>query len=106
MSIDLEELRKITLITGRLSEVHIKTFEKSPFIFFDNLEKVEIHYDIKTDERSSSGLSWIKFELYGENLDTQDLLGKRVNALKKTVKSLLWNEIDVIVKYKGEILNE
>jgi len=103
----LEDLKKGVLLTGRLSEVHEKTFRMIPFIFFDEVSKVEISYDIVTDSNGSMpGLgSKIVFTISFKDGYDPDLLDKRVGALRNTVKTTLWSEVEVkVFDGKGKLL--
>lgn len=96
----LSDLKRMTILTGKLSSVHEKTLKSAPFIFFDNIEKVSISYDIKTSsEASLPGLgSKISFTIaFSESPSDDPILEKRTEALKNTVQTLLWKEVEVYI---------
>jgi hypothetical protein len=45
--IDLRELNQGMLISGRLSEVHIYNLKQYPFLVFNNIESIEISYNLE-----------------------------------------------------------
>lgn len=100
----LKDLKKMVILTGRLSEVHEKTLKNAPFIFFDHLKKVEISHDINT-ESGMAGTSRVIFTLSFEEGYEPDLLEYRVKALKNTVHTILWPEVAVgVYDEKGKSL--
>jgi hypothetical protein len=104
----LNDLKRGILLTGRLSEVHVKTLQAVPFIFFDEVGSVSISYDISTDTSGAMpGLgSKIAFVISFKGDYQPDLLKDRVAALKNTVKTILWPEVKVIVEdSKGKNLD-
>lgn len=108
MSIDkfLEDLKKTAILTGRLSDVHEKTLKHAPFIFFDELSKVEISHDITTDSAGGMPMSSrVIFTLSFKEGYEPDLVNQRVQALKNTVHTILWPEVVVSVfDQKGKSL--
>jgi hypothetical protein len=102
----LDDLKKMVLITGRLSDVHEKTLKTAPFIFFDHLEKVEISHDIETNSSGSlPGSSRVMFTLSFKDGYETDLQKERTQALINTVHTILWPEVKVsIFDSKGKSL--
>lgn len=103
MSIDpgiLQDLKKMVILTGEISSVHEKTLKTAPFIFFDDLAEVSLSYDIKTSaDASTPGLgSRISYTLsLPEDISSDPILDKRVDALKKTVQALLWDDVEISI---------
>jgi hypothetical protein len=108
---ELENLRRGVILSGQLSEIHVKTLKMLPFIFFDEVETVEIDYDIKTiKDEPVRGLdpiyndSSIKFTISFKDLEKTDttydidLLDKRLHALTKSVHTLLWPQVSIVVQ--------
>lgn len=95
----LQDLKKIVMLTGQLSEVHVSTLKNSPFIFFDGLKKLELSYDIKVgDTAGMPGMgSKVAFVLHLDKSTPNDFMEKRVSALKKTVHAILWPEVMVSI---------
>lgn len=96
----LDELRKMTLLTGKLSELHIKNMQVYPFAFFDGVKSVEIQYNIETMESAVKDRSYIEFHL---NCKTKKInhLNKRLEAIEKSIHALLWSDIEVSVFING-----
>jgi hypothetical protein len=100
----LDDMRKITIMTGTLSEVHVKNMNMYPFVFFDNVKSVRIEYDIdvKSSENSQSNNSYVVYHLKtkgGKKSITN--LDKRLEALKNSISTLLWSGIKVSVYLNG-----
>lgn len=95
----LSDLRKLVLITGNLSEVHINTLKTAPFIFFDKVKEVQISHNIKAEDSSGMpGLgSQVGFVIFFEEDYSPDLLKERTLALKNTVHTILWPEVSVTI---------
>lgn len=96
----LKDLKLGAILSGRLSETHVKTLQAAPFIFFDNLAEVSISYNLVTNsEASVPGLgSVVKFTmLFQETYKPDAYHDKRVEALVGTVKTLLWPDIDIVI---------
>jgi hypothetical protein len=96
----LKDLKTGAILTGRLSEVHVKTLQTAPFIFFDDLAEVSVSYNLVTDsEALVVGLgSKVKFTLtFKEKYKPDKHHEKRLQALIGTVHTILWPEVEVIV---------
>ena len=96
----LKDLKRGAILTGRLSEVHIKTLQSSPFVFFDGLLEVKVSYNLVTDGSAEvPGLgSTVKFTLdFGSKYEPDQYHEKRLNALFATVHTILWPEVEVVV---------
>lgn len=89
----LDDLRKMVLVTGQLSSVHVNTLRSAPLVFFDNLDHVKISYNIDTENPVSSV---VEFQLvFNSDHIKDDIWEKRVDALKNTVKTILWKDIKI-----------
>jgi hypothetical protein len=96
----LKDLKTGAILTGRLSEVHAKTLQVAPFIFFDDLAEVSVSYNLVTNpEALVPGLgSTVKFTLnFREKYKPDQHHEKRLQALVGTVHTILWPEVEVIV---------
>lgn len=92
----LQDLTKLVMFTGRLSEVHVKNLEAFPFIFFNGVEEAKIEHDISNVKDIPSSISYTLI-LDGEN----DFLEKRYKALESAVISLFWKEIRFKISING-----
>lgn len=108
--VNLEDLKKMVMLTGRLSDIHIKTLQSAPFIYFDDLGSVEIDYEITTDfsEEHRAKNSYVNFKLnFNDRYEPDAHHQNRLLALVKTVQGLLWKEIRVEIKdQEGRDLND
>lgn len=96
----LKDLKRGAILTGRLSDVHVKTLQSAPFIFFDGISEVKISYNLITDPSAQiPGLgSTVKFSLdFGSKYEPDEHHEKRLNALFATVHTILWPEVEVMV---------
>ncbi len=96
----LSDLKKGAILTGRLSEAHVKTLKTAPFVFFDGLKEVSVSYNLVTSgEATVPGLgSTIKFTLnFVDKYEPDQHHEKRYQALVGTVHTILWPEVEVIV---------
>ena len=96
----LKDLKKGAILTGRLSETHVKTLQTAPFIFFDGLVEVKISYNLVTDSKGLvSGLgSTVKFTLdFGSKYEPDQYHKKRIQALVGTVHTILWPEVEIAI---------
>jgi hypothetical protein len=100
----LKDLNKGVILTGRLSEVHVKNLQNYPFIFFEGVESVEISYNIITDPNQSlPGVgSVVRFKIKMDKEKNQSIMEKRLDALKNSVKHILWPSVSVIVVDENE----
>jgi hypothetical protein len=92
----LEDMRKITMLTGEISSVHQNSLTKWPYIIFDDVQNVEIKYDLSQDTWRGFGQNWIQFHITASKNETLDL-EKRCEMLDSWVKDMLWNEIETTV---------
>lgn len=106
---ELQEMRKLTLFSKRLSNWHLKNLNAWPSIAFDKFQKAEIDYSIgdRSDECYINYL--IRFKGDKPPKDFQ----KRCKALEKWVKDLFWADMSFAVKsldgktlYPEEVKNE
>jgi hypothetical protein len=96
----LKDLKKGAILTGRLSEVHVKTLQSAPFVFFDGLLEVQVSYNLVVDGAAEvPGLgSTVKFTLdFGSKYEPDQYHEQRLNALIATVHTILWPGVEVIV---------
>lgn len=95
----LDDLKKGVMLTGRLSEVHVKNLKNYPFIFFEELKSVEMSYNIVTDPTvSAPGTgSFVRYKLDVDVEKNLSYMEKRLQALKGSVQTLLWPSVQVIV---------
>lgn len=94
----LTELAQLTMLTGRISDIHYKNMRNFPFVFFNGVKKVEIEYDIATNKEDRSSVTY-KIDL---DLATNDFMDKRFQALENSIRTLFWKEVVIEVLLNGE----
>lgn len=102
----LDDMRKITMLTGEISSVHQESLQKWPYIVFDDVEGVEVKYDLTKTTMKSAGQNLVEFfitmpkgyEKKGviENFDA------RCRNLVSWVWQMFWVDIKVMVFINGE----
>lgn len=102
MSTVLNDLRNLTVISKKLSEVHFKTLTNFCFIALENIDKVEIDYCIDPSISTFSGSSkgYIKFIIYKKN--ARKTLGNKIrnqydrfSDVKNWTESIFWKDIEI-----------
>ena len=92
-------MRKLTLITGQLSEVQIKNLKMYPLIYFDDVKEVTMSYDIVTDPAAAlpGKGSQILYEIEFNEDANPSMIDKRMMALRSSVQFILWSNVTVVV---------
>jgi hypothetical protein len=97
----LEDLRKITMLTGELSSVHQESLQSWPLILFDDVKNVEIKYDLTKDRIKEVGEGYIYFDIEtNEKYEFKDECEKEIERSKilvDWVRDMFWPEIFVRV---------
>lgn len=98
----VEDMRKLTMLTGQLSSVHEETLYTWPLILFDNIENIEIKYDLTKEYTQEAGEGYViyKLDILPENIPGDDLFYRRCEMLADWVRNMLWNNIKVEVSTK------
>ena len=110
--IPIRDLTKAVLLSGNLSETHVKNLQTYPLIIFNGVEEVETHYDINTDRSTVRETpSFVEYHLTfkkGTRQLKKEELDKRLKYLTDAIATLLWNGIEVRVfnKKTGRKLGE
>lgn len=98
----VEDMRKLTMLTGQLSSVHEETLYTWPLILFDNIENIEIKYDLTKEYTQEAGEGYViyKLDILPENIPGDDLFYRRCEMLADWVRNMLWNDIKVEIETK------
>jgi len=97
----LKDMKKAAVMSGRLSELHVKNIQMYPFVFFDNVTHVDIDYNIDMSQESSQ--SYMNFSLKMKKKPKNILnLDKRMQALRSSIETLLWSGIKISVSINGQ----
>lgn len=98
----VEDMRRLTMLTGQLSSVHEETLYTWPLILFDNIENIEIKYDLTKEYTQEAGEGYViyKLDILPENIPSDDLFYRRCEMLADWVRNMLWNDIKVEIETK------
>lgn len=98
----IEDMRKLTMLTGQLSVVHEETLYTWPLILFDNVQNVEIKYDISKDYTQEVGEGYVIYniDISDDTKYTEEQFAKKSEILTGWVRNMLWNNIKVEVSTK------
>jgi hypothetical protein len=95
--IDLRELNQGMLISGRLSEVHIYNLKQYPFLVFNNIESIEISYNLEPlfDNQDGAYVEYtLKFKSGLKKTDTKKI-EENSKILRNMVQVLLSKKVRV-----------
>ena len=96
----IQDLTKLVMFIGRLSEVHVKNLKAFPFIYFnDHTTSPKLDYSVETTDKTKPTMFSYDLSL---NLEANDQLDKRYKALELAVRSLFWKEVKIEVKIDGK----
>jgi hypothetical protein len=97
----LEDMRKITMLTGEISSVHQESLQKWPYIVFDDVEGVEVKYDLTKATMESAGQNLVEFFIAmpkgHEEKGVIDRFDDRCRNLVSWVWQMFWSDIEVRV---------
>jgi hypothetical protein len=93
----VEDMRKLTILTGQLSSVHEETLYTWPLVLFDNIENIEIKYDLTKEytQRAGEGYVVYRLEISPENVPKEEEFVKLCKILTSWVRDMLWDDIKV-----------
>ena len=106
----LEDMRSITMLTGEISSVHLLNLKNWVFIAFDNVDTVEIDYDLSKAkyvslEGRSSGFINFKITTKDPNYEQQNTKA-RSETLTQWVRSMFWKDINVHIFINNQCVFE
>lgn len=88
----LEDMRKITILTGTISKVHEQSLGKWPYIVFDDVGSLGVDYDLSKKEKNN--MNFVNFYITSSKQEYEDL-DKRCGKLTEWVRDMFWKEVDV-----------
>lgn len=101
----LEDMRKITMLTGEISSVHQESLQKWPYIVFDDVKGVEVKYDLTKATMESAGQNLVEFFITmpkgHEEVGVIDSFDDRCSNLVSWVWQMFWMDIEVKVLING-----
>lgn len=104
---DLKSLNKGMLFAGRLSEIHEKNLKTYPFLVFDHLDTAILDYNLNKwlnasqDNEIIDPEPYVKYILVFETAPPKNF-EELASILKRTVKTFLFKEVEVIVSIGGK----
>lgn len=94
----VDDMRKITMLTGQISTIQETSLKKWCYIAFDDVQEIEIKYDLSKDRFLQTKMGYVDFYIKTTTPDSQqDFLQQRVDRITEWVRDLFWNEIAVSV---------
>jgi hypothetical protein len=120
----VREMAKLTISTNKLNDIQIKNLKMYPFVFFNGVSQATLDYDLGTVREVTEALDKKSMELsydigqanishlrvsYGLVMDeTQDNdhMEKRFEAIEKSVRNLLFDQIKVQVSINSKLVYE
>ena len=96
----IEDMKKITILTREISNIHEQSLKKWPYIVFDNISSVEIKYSLHKDNFEES---FVNFYLTSPQEDV-DNIKKRGDTISSWVRHMFWEDINISVFYNEKEL--
>jgi hypothetical protein len=98
----VEDMRKLTMLTGQLSMAHEESLYAWALILFNDVENVEIKYDLTKDYTKEVGEGYVIYNLDipVDKIPKEEEFHKRCEILARWVRDMFWNEIKVEVQTK------
>ncbi|HEY5235634.1 MAG TPA: hypothetical protein VIJ14_05610 [Rhabdochlamydiaceae bacterium] len=93
----IQDLTKLVLFSGRISEVHVRNLKSFPWIFFNFVKECHLDYGFAKAKEEESFVHY-RLNIEGDN----DGLPKRYQALESAVRSLFWKEVKVKVSINDQ----
>ena len=93
----ISELNSLGILSGTLSEVHVKNLQVFPFIYFNGISEAKLDYDVV---QSKDNNSYVHYDLTLNQ--TNDHLDKRFAGLEAALRALFWKEIQLKLTINGE----
>jgi hypothetical protein len=100
----VEDMRKLTMLTGQLSSIHEETLYAWPLILFDGVQNIEIKYDLTKEYTQEVGEGYVIYNLdiSDDNILKEEDFHKRCEILTGWVRDMFWNNIKVEVETKTQ----
>lgn len=118
----VREMAKLTLLTNKLNPIQEKNLKMYPLVFFNSIKSAKMEFDLSNDvmvdeivddKKAEVNYKFNKAETkhlhvtyyleIDENSKDNAYMEKRYEALEKSVRNLLWQEIKVKVYINGNL---
>lgn len=113
------EMARLSMLTDRISEVHIKNLQMYPFVFFENVTSVKIDYDLSNklgvDTKEDTKNADIEYSIDSAktnhlrvsyrltlNEKSNDNLERRFAAIEESTRTLFWKQVSVEVYFNDK----
>ena len=103
----LDDMRKITMLTGEISSVHEQSLKQWPYVALESVQHAEIKYDLTKDLTQETGEGYVHFDVKSALLNEEHpKIKDRCDVLTEWVRDMFWKEIKVIVSLNDTIVYE
>jgi len=93
----MEDMKKITMLTGEISSIHELNLKNWIFVAFDGVQELEIKYDLTKDRTKETGEGFVEFYLKVKTDTENNMLKQRCETLTGWVRNMFWKEIKIKV---------
>lgn len=103
----LKDLNMGMIMTGQLSEIHLKNMKTYPFIFFDNIDEIQMGFDIIVDPANvvPGSKSTVVYGIRFKDDKLPNNLQEGYENLCKCLNALFMREVRVLIKdHLGQLL--
>lgn len=109
-------MAKLVLVSGKISDVHMKNMQMYPFIYFNGVKEVKIDYDLShkanalVDKDSNltvnaptrNNIVTYRITLY-DNAQNENL-ERRFAALEASIRTLFWRDVAVEILFNDRVV--
>lgn len=99
----IKEMAKLTLLSGRISEIQEKNLKSLPFVFFNGLRGIQIDYDLSKQEDKRKR-TFVSYSLDIDETEENNELAKRFKILESSVRNLFWSDLGVSVYFNDKLV--
>lgn len=114
----IKDMAKLILVSGKISEVHVKNLQMYPLIYFDGVKEAKIDYDLshKADALVDKDNNLTVNAPQRNNVVSYHLtmhpnalnlnLVNRFGALEASVRTLFWKDVIVELYMDGKLVHK
>jgi hypothetical protein len=99
----LDDMRRITMLTGEISNVHEMSLKQWPYVLFEGVQHVSVSYDLTKQTALENGANHMSYTIYAPVVDEVQTK-ERSKILASWVRDMFWKEIDITVTVDGQII--
>lgn len=101
----LDDMKKASILTGKLTQIQLNTLIKLPLIVIDNISSVSMNYDIVLNPEEQRP-SRVVYRLKANDKKKIVVTEASLQQLSKLVSSLLWPGIMISIKQGKKTLGK